>query len=126
VPGRVAAAVPQRRGAGVPGLRAELDLVPDQVVPVPLLLRLDPRDPAALPLRPADAARVEGAHPAGNHQPGGDRHRQGVAALMGTAIAFYVISAFILGFAIMVITTKNTVHSVLFLVLDFLCVAALY
>jgi NADH-quinone oxidoreductase subunit J len=45
---------------------------------------------------------------------------------MGTAIAFYVISAFILGFAIMVITTQNTVHSVLFLVLDFLFVAALY
>jgi NADH-quinone oxidoreductase subunit J len=45
---------------------------------------------------------------------------------MGTAIAFYVISAFILGFAIMVITTKDTVHSVLFLVLDFLFVAALY
>jgi NADH-quinone oxidoreductase subunit J len=45
---------------------------------------------------------------------------------MGTAIAFYVISAFILGFAVMVITTKDTVHSVLFLVLDFLFVAALY
>ena len=45
---------------------------------------------------------------------------------MGTAIAFYVISAFILGFAVMVITTRDTVHSVLFLVLDFLFVAALY
>ena len=45
---------------------------------------------------------------------------------MGTAIAFYTISAFILGFAVMVITTKDTVHSVLFLVLDFLFVAALY
>ena len=45
---------------------------------------------------------------------------------MGTAIAFYVISAFILGFAVLVISTKDTVHSVLFLVLDFLFVAALY
>jgi NADH-quinone oxidoreductase subunit J len=45
---------------------------------------------------------------------------------MGTAIAFYVLSAFILGFAVMVIITKDTVHSVLFLVLDFLFVAALY
>src|SRR6201989_2569003 len=45
---------------------------------------------------------------------------------MGQAIAFYVISAFILGFAVLVITTKETVHSVLFLVLDFLFVAALY
>ena len=45
---------------------------------------------------------------------------------MGTAIAFYFISACILGFAVMVISTKDTVHSVLFLVLDFLFVAALY
>jgi len=45
---------------------------------------------------------------------------------MGEAIAFYTLSAFILGFAIMVVTTKDTVHSVLFLVLDFLFVAALY
>jgi NADH-quinone oxidoreductase subunit J len=45
---------------------------------------------------------------------------------MATAIAFYVLSAFILGFAVMVISTKDTVHSVLFLVLDFLFVAALY
>ena len=45
---------------------------------------------------------------------------------MGNAIAFYVISAFILGFALLVVTTKNTVHAVLFLVLNFLAVAALY
>src|SRR5881296_3120627 len=45
---------------------------------------------------------------------------------MGEAIAFYFIAACILGFAIMVVSTKNTVHSVLFLVLDFLFVAALY
>src|ERR1051326_8912431 len=46
--------------------------------------------------------------------------------LMGEAIAFYFISACILGIAVLVITTKDTVHSVLFLVLDFLFVAALY
>ena len=45
---------------------------------------------------------------------------------MGEAIAFYTLSAFILGFAVLVVTTKNTVHSVLFLVLNFLFVAALY
>jgi NADH-quinone oxidoreductase subunit J len=45
---------------------------------------------------------------------------------MGQAIAFYTIAAFILGFAIMVVSTRNTVHSVLFLVLNFLFVAALY
>jgi NADH-quinone oxidoreductase subunit J len=45
---------------------------------------------------------------------------------MGQAIAFYTLAAFILGFAVLVVTTKDTVHSVLFLVLDFLSVAALY
>ena len=45
---------------------------------------------------------------------------------MGQAIAFYFIAACILGFATLVVSTKDTVHSVLFLVLDFLFVAALY
>src|SRR2546425_8521138 len=45
---------------------------------------------------------------------------------MGQAIAFYTLAAFILGFAVMVVSTKDTVHSVLFLVLDLLFVAALY
>src|SRR3989442_10800402 len=45
---------------------------------------------------------------------------------MAQAIAFYFIAACILGFAVLVVTTRDTVHSVLFLVLDFLFVAALY
>src|ERR1041384_4403617 len=45
---------------------------------------------------------------------------------MGEAVAFYVLSAAILFFAVMVVSTKDTVHSVLYLVLDFLFVAALY
>ena len=45
---------------------------------------------------------------------------------MAQAIAFYTLAALILGFAVLVVTTTDTVHSVLFLVLDFLCVAALY
>src|SRR5437667_5578284 len=45
---------------------------------------------------------------------------------MGEAIAFYVLAALILFFAVMVVSTRDTVHSVLFLVLDFLFVAALY
>ncbi len=45
---------------------------------------------------------------------------------MAEAIAFYTLAAFILGFAVLVVSTKNTVHSVLFLVLNFLFVAALY
>ena len=43
---------------------------------------------------------------------------------MGEAIAFYTLSAFVLLFAVLVVSTKDTVHSVLFLVLDFLFVAA--
>src|SRR5262249_55277636 len=45
---------------------------------------------------------------------------------MAEAIAFYTFSALILFFAVMVVSTRDTVHSVLFLVLDFLFVAALY
>ena len=45
---------------------------------------------------------------------------------MGQAIAFYFLAACILGFAVLVVSTKDTVHSVLFLVVDFLFVAALY
>ncbi len=45
---------------------------------------------------------------------------------MGESIAFYTLAALILGFAILVITARNTVHSVLFLVVNFLFVAALY
>ena len=45
---------------------------------------------------------------------------------MAESIAFYAIAAGILGFAGLVVTTKDTVHSVLFLVLDFMFVSALY
>ena len=45
---------------------------------------------------------------------------------MAQAVAFYFLSACILGFAVLVISTRDTVHSVLFLVLDFLFVSALY
>ena len=45
---------------------------------------------------------------------------------MAETIAFYTLSVLILGLAILVVTAKNTVHSVLFLVINFLCVAVLY
>ncbi len=45
---------------------------------------------------------------------------------MGQVIAFYSLSTIILALAIMVVTARNTVHSVLYLVMDFLAVAALY
>ena len=45
---------------------------------------------------------------------------------MAETIAFYTLSVLILGLAVLVVTAKNTVHSVLFLVMNFLCVAVLY
>jgi NADH-quinone oxidoreductase subunit J len=45
---------------------------------------------------------------------------------MVEAATFYILAALILGFGALVITAKSTVHSVLFLVADFLCIAALY
>jgi NADH-quinone oxidoreductase subunit J len=45
---------------------------------------------------------------------------------MGEAVAFYTLAACILGFGVLVVTTKNTVHSIMFLVVNFLFVAGLY
>lgn len=45
---------------------------------------------------------------------------------MGEAVAFYSLAALILVFAVLVVSTKNAVHSVLFLVANFLGVAMLY
>ena len=45
---------------------------------------------------------------------------------MAEAIAFYTLAALILGFAVLVVSARNTVHCVLFLVVNFLFVAALY
>ena len=42
------------------------------------------------------------------------------------AFAFYLLATLILGLGIMVITARSAVHSVLFLVLNFLLVAVLY
>src|SRR5882672_2773985 len=69
---------------------------------------------------------MEGAHSPRDCESGAHGDGQGGVALMGQAIAFYFLAACILGFAAMVVSTKDTVHSVLFLVLDFLFVAALY
>ena len=45
---------------------------------------------------------------------------------MAEAVAFYTLSVLILGFAVLVVSARHTVHSVLFLVANFLFVAALY
>lgn len=45
---------------------------------------------------------------------------------MFEAIFFYSVAPFVLGFGVLVITARNTVHSALFLVANFLCVALLF
>jgi NADH-quinone oxidoreductase subunit J len=45
---------------------------------------------------------------------------------MFESILFYTLAAFILGFGVLVVTARNTVHCVLFLVANFLCVAMIY
>ena len=45
---------------------------------------------------------------------------------MGEAILFWTLSVLILGLGIMVVSAKSAVHSVLFLVINFLLVAVLY
>lgn len=42
------------------------------------------------------------------------------------AIVFYTLAACIIMFGVLVVTARNTVHSVLFLVANFLCVAIIY
>jgi len=45
---------------------------------------------------------------------------------MAEQLAFYALSALILGFAVLVITSRSALYAILFLVLDFLFVAGLY
>ena len=45
---------------------------------------------------------------------------------MVEAIVFYTLAVLILGLGVAVVTTPKTVHSVVFLVINFLCVAMLY
>ncbi len=79
VPGRISGAVSEHRCAQLPRLRAGVDVVPVEDVPLPVRLPVGARDAAALPLRPADAAGVEGAHPGSHRQRDCDGNRQGVA-----------------------------------------------
>jgi NADH-quinone oxidoreductase subunit J len=43
-----------------------------------------------------------------------------------TTLGFYTLATLILAFGVLVITAKDTVHSVIFLIGNFLCIAALY
>ena len=45
---------------------------------------------------------------------------------MFETITFYTLGGLVLLFALLVVSTRNTVHAILFLVIDFLGVALLY
>lgn len=49
-----------------------------------------------------------------------------MAEVVAEVVAFYTLATLILAFAVLVITARNATHSVLFLMMDFLAVAALY
>src|SRR5262249_48580688 len=126
VPGRVAAAVSERRGAVVPRPRPRVVLVPREDVRLSLHFPVGARDAAALSLRPADAPRMESADPARHLERGDHRDPQGGSVgggVTAATITFYALGAIILIFALLVVTARNTVYSILFLVVDFLAVA---
>ena len=68
---------------------------------------------------------MEGAYPAGDREPRGDGDPEGPVLEMLELICFYALAA-ILGFGVLVVTARNTVHCALFLVANFLCVAVVY
>jgi NADH-quinone oxidoreductase subunit J len=68
---------------------------------------------------------MEGVDPAGDRESRRHGHLKGVVVVV-EAIIFYTLASFIIGFGVMVVTTKNPVHCVLFLVANFLCVAMIY
>ena len=73
--------LPRRVERPVPAPVARVDLVPRQDVGAAVLLHLDAVDAAAVPLRPADAVRVEVPAAAGRAQPAG--HSRGGDVLWG-------------------------------------------
>ena len=80
-----------RMARAVPAARVRLDLVPDQDRRDSLHLHLGALDGAALPLRPADAVRLEVALPGRGHQP--RRHRRAwCCTSMPETLIFYALS----------------------------------
>ena len=104
---------------------ARLDLVHDQDPGDSLLLRVDALDAAALPVRPADGVRLEMAAARGGAEPdrdGGAGHLVGLMDL----IVFYVFAALAVVASLGVIGQRNTMHSVMLLIVSFAALAGLY
>src|SRR5205814_9615737 len=90
-----------------------------------VLLRLDAVDPAAIPLRPVDDVRLEGAAAARRRQPA--RHGRCSVVFHGLImILFYLFAAVAVGASLLVIAQRNPIYSVLLLIASFGALSGLY
>src|SRR5205814_2072697 len=114
------AAVLGRRAPPGDGLRLEARLLH-------LAADRGPLDPAALPLRPAHAARLAGPPPGRAHQRGGvgARHRARRGAGRVSPLLFLLLAALTVASALTVVVHQNPVHSACALVLT-LCLLAVF
>ena len=117
VPGGMAPAAPAR----VPGHR----VVVREALGAPVLLLVDPVDAAALPVRPADAVRLEDPASSSGRQPAAHRSRSAVPWALNT-VFFYVFGALAVGASLLVIGQRNPIHSVLLLIVSFAALSGLY
>ena len=102
-----------------------LDLVPAQGRRAPVLLRLDAVDAAALPLRPADGVRLEGAAAAVGGQPARHGGRRAYFGAL-TVMLFYLFGAVAVVASLLVIAQRNPIYSVLLLIASFGALSGLY
>src|SRR6185295_15625768 len=116
--------VPRRLARAVSARVARLDLVRSEGRGDSLFLRLDALDAAALPLRPADALRLESAAAARGGQPARDGGRR--AVFRGLMISFYVFGAIAVVASLLVIAQRNPIYSVLLLIASFGALSGLY
>ncbi len=101
-----------------------------QGLPVHVLLRLDSRHVAALPLRPVDVVRLEAAAARFARQSGGDGRmvRVGLdeARMSVPLIVFFVCALLAVAGAVTLILAREPVHSALALIVVMLSLAILY
>ena len=116
--------VPRRLARAVPARVAGVDLVSAQGRRDSVLLRVDAVDAAALPLRPADGVRLEGAAAARGRQPA--RDGGGGPVFRQVMILFYVFAAVAVGASLLVIAQRNPIYSVLLLIASFGALSGLY
>ena len=103
---------------------ARLGLVPRQGVGAPLLLSVAALDAAAVPVRPADVVRLEGAAAARGAQPA--RDGGGGDLLWALTLALLPVRRLAVVASLLVIGQRNPIYSVLLLIASFCALAGLY